>query len=141
MKFICEGVWHNRAFTSQRSDWYAVEGKDKHYAFHEWTTFPHFGQVMAAAMLGKPEDAEPNTVYWMQGFSNSKESVFACLKSLGLKPEDFLAYECPYSEGDYFPVARSFEAACEYYEKTRIRFEQNEIFDLQASMTETERPL
>ena len=115
MKYEAQGVWHNRGYTHQRADWYAVENGDKRYAFHEWTFFPHFGEVMAAAITGS--EAPVRTSYWLEGWAQNEEALMELIRSVGLDPGKYRAEECKYGPG-VFPVCSEFSDAVKWFEST-----------------------
>jgi hypothetical protein len=113
INYEAQGVWHNRGFTHQRADWYAEENGEKRYAFHEWTFFPHFGEVIAAAMQGK--DAPVRTSYWLEGWAQDEEALMELIRSIGLETGKYGAEECPYGPG-VFPVCAEFDDAVKWFE-------------------------
>jgi hypothetical protein len=115
MKYEAHGVWHNRSFATQRCDWYAVNKGTKTYAFHEWTFFPHFGEVMAAAI--KHEQAKDRTEYWLEGWAQNAEDLVELIRSVGLDPGKYRAEECKYGPG-VFPVCSEFSDAVKWFEST-----------------------
>ena len=121
IKYEARGVWHNRAYTHQRADWYAVEGGEKHYAFHEWTFFPHFGEAMAAAITGS--EAPVRTSYWLEGWAENEDVLRALISRLGLETGKYGAEECPYGPG-VFPVCTEFDDAVRWFEANRTAEEK-----------------
>lgn len=113
MTYEAQGVWHNRGYTHQRSDWYAVEKKERRYAFHEWTFFPHFGEVMAAAITGI--EAPVRTSYWLEGWAADQQALMELIAGLGLDASNYGAEECPYGPG-VFPVCAEFGDAVRWFE-------------------------
>ena len=116
IKYEAKGVWHNRGFTHQRSDWFAVEHGQKSYAFHEWTFFPHFGEIMAAAISG--EKAEVKVFYWLEGWAQDEGALMEWIGRLGLDTGKYRAEECKYGPG-MFPVCSEFEDAVKWFEASR----------------------
>ena len=121
MKYECVGIYMNRGGTVQRSDVYAIDG-EREYAFHEWVQFPHFGEVMAAAIGGT--EAKTSVCYWMNGpMLPSKAAVMEHCAGLG----SFMPEENPYPETDdegneipsFFPVALDWDSAVALYERDR----------------------
>jgi hypothetical protein len=123
IRYEAQGVWHNRAFTTQRCDWYAVHEGDKTYAFHEWTFFPHFGAVMAAAISGT--EAEVRQSFWLEGWAQSADELLAVIQRLGLEAAKYGTQECPYGPG-VFPVCTEFDDAVRWFEASTAAAESLE---------------
>jgi hypothetical protein len=115
IRYEAQGVWHNRSFSMQHSDWYACKGDEKRYAFHERTVFPTFGEIMAAALQGK--EAGDQTRYWLEGHAETGADLMERVKELGLLPGTYRAEECKYGPG-VFPVCSEFEEAVKWFEAT-----------------------
>ena len=113
IEFRIEPVYASRGFHTQRADYY--DGNI--HAFHEWTMFPHFGKVMAAAITG--EKCETTTSYWLNGHGEDREAITELLAMLNLDPSKYEAEEEPYGPG-FFPVCKEYDDAVAYYVAAKL---------------------
>jgi len=112
-EWTSKGIQCSPDGANQRSDWFWGD----EYAFHEWLRFPRFHKVMTHAFMGLPPP-EDKVSYWLRGHAGTVEDMQAAIAGAGMDPDKFTYEEEPYGEG-YFPMAHSFDDACEYFLKTK----------------------
>ena len=104
-----------------------LDGKEDQWMFNEYTTFPHFGQVMAAAIDPKNHKAKIKSTYLINYVDATGNAVFKfdpdTYKKTGRKPVE--TFKNAYFDAvyyDYILWARDFDRACEIaYEMYRRR--------------------